>query len=76
MENKLGIIAGSGQFPEVVIIEAKKLGYNCVVAAIKDEAEASLMEEEADLQWFRAEDIQDIISFFKASGVRRAVLAG
>ncbi len=75
MENKLGIIAGSGEFPRLVVEEAKKLGYKCAVAAIEGEAEASILEE-VDLRWFGIEDIQNIISFFNALGVSEAVLAG
>jgi len=76
MRNKLGIIAGSGEFAQQVVKEAKKLGYQCVVAAVKGEAEASLKQENVDLQWFTVNDIQNLISFFKTLGVRKAVLAG
>ena len=76
MKGKLGVIAGSGELPRLIVKEAKKLGYQCAVAAIKGQAEASLEQEKVDFQWFTVRDIQSLISFFKTSGIRQTVLAG
>lgn len=76
MGNQLGIIAGSGAFPFLVIEEAQDLGYTCVVAAIKGAAEKSLRERVSILEWFDVDEISQAVSFFKKSGVHGAVLAG
>lgn len=76
MGNQLGLIAGSGEFPFLVLKEAQKAGYECIIAAIKGEAEASLQEKVEVFEWFDVDEISNLISFFKSSGVSQAVFAG
>jgi len=76
MGNQLGIIAGSGEFPFLVLKEAQKSGYRCIIAGIKGEAETSLQEKAEVFEWFDVDEISNLIFFFKNSGVREAVFAG
>ena len=39
MGRRIGVIAGSGEFPFLLLAEAQKMGYSCVIAGIKEEAE-------------------------------------
>lgn len=70
------MIAGSGEFPFHVYSEARNLGYDCVVAAIKGEAESSLAGTVGVLEWFDIQEIEKLISFFRKNGVSEAVFAG
>lgn len=76
MERRLGIIAGSGEFPLYVVKEAQRQGYSCAVAAIKEEAEPSI-ESQADVfKWFDVHEIFSLISFFHAQDIKTAVFGG
>lgn len=76
MGNQLGIIAGSGAFPLLILEEAQNLGYTCLVAAIKGAAERSLQEKAQILEWFDVDEISQVVAFFKKSGVQEVVLSG
>ena len=73
---RIGIIAGSGEFPSLILKEAQKLGYSCVVAGIKGEAEASLKDKVGVFEWIDVGEIMNLVSFFKKNGVKEAVFAG
>ncbi len=76
MENRIGIIAGSGEFPFFVLEEARKLGRSPVIAGINGEAEIRL-EEYADIfEWIDVGAVQSLIAFFKKNAVKEAVFAG
>ncbi len=76
MEGKLGIIAGSGNFPFYVCEEAQNLGYSCVVAGIRGEAESSLGEKVSVFEWFNVSEITKVAAFFKKNSVKDAVFSG
>ena len=73
MGRRIGVIAGSGEFPFLLLAEAQKMGYSCVVAGIKEEAETGLRNKVDIFEWV---DVGDILSFFKKNGVKEAVFAG
>lgn len=76
MEKRLGLIAGSGESPLYIYQEAKKQGYTCVVAAIREEADSRIESEVSDLGWFEVAKAGAIVSYFKSKQVERAVFAG
>jgi DUF1009 family protein len=76
MEGRLGIIAGSGDFPFYVCEEAQNLGYSCVVAGIRGEAESSLGKKVSVFEWFDVSEITKVVAFFRKNGVREAVFSG
>lgn len=76
MERRLGVIAGSGDFPFYVCEKAQNLGYSCVVAGVRGEAESTLGEEVAVFEWFDVPEITKVVTFFRNNGVREAVFAG
>ncbi len=76
MGRRIGVIAGSGEFPYLLLAEAQKMGYSCVVAGIKEEAETGLRNKVDIFEWVDVGDILSLISFFKKNGVKRAVFAG
>jgi DUF1009 family protein len=74
---KLGLIAGNGKFPFLVLDAARAQGYEVVVAAIKEEACAEISEHGAkSIHWLSLGELSKLIETFQREGVRRAVMAG
>ncbi len=76
MGKRIGIIAGSGEFPLVVLEEARKAGYDCAVAAIRGNADERLAEKVQTLHWIEAGEVASLVAFFKENGIQEAVFAG
>jgi len=74
---KLGLIAGNGKFPFLVLDAACAQGYEVVVAAIKEEAFPEISSHgAASVHWVSLGELSKLIETFKAEGVTRAVMAG
>src|SRR6201981_3204691 len=74
---KLGIIAGNGRFPFLVLDAARAQGYDVVVAAIKEEASPEIASKgAASVHWLSLGELSKLIDTFKTEGVTRAVMAG
>ena len=74
---KLGLIAGNGTFPFLVLDAARAQGYEVVVAAIKEETFPEIESKgAAAVHWFSLGELSKLIDTFKAEGVTRAVMAG
>jgi DUF1009 family protein len=82
-ENKtLGLIAGNGRFPFLLLEAARAHGLRVVVAAIKEEtapemdALAAADPENVRVHWLSLGELSKLIETFQAEGVTRAVMAG
>ena len=79
--SSLGLIAGNGRFPFLLLEAARALGLRVVVAAIKEETDPE-MDERARLDdgvrvhWMSLGELSRLIEMFKREGVTRAVMAG
>jgi UDP-2,3-diacylglucosamine hydrolase len=74
---RLGLIAGNGTFPFLVLDAARAQGYEVVVAAIKEEASDDFEAHgAAAVHWLSLGELSKLIETFKAEGVTRAVMAG
>src|SRR5919201_6407876 len=74
---KLGLIAGNGKFPLLVLDAAKAQGFNVVVAAIKEEAFPQIESHGATaVHWLSLGELSKLIETFKREGVERAIMAG
>src|ERR1700723_3350203 len=74
---KLGVIAGNGKFPFLVLDAARAQGFEVVVAAIKEEAFPEIESHgAASVHWLSLGELSRLIDTFKAEGVTRAVMAG
>jgi hypothetical protein len=74
---KLGLIAGNGRFPFLVLDAARAQGYDVVVAAIKEEAFPEIDKHgAAAVYWLSLGELSKLIDTFKQEGVTRAVMAG
>ena len=74
---KLGLIAGNGRFPFLVLDAARAQGYEVVVAAIKEEALPEIESHgAATVYWLSLGELSRLIETFKREGVHRAIMAG
>ena len=74
---KLGVIAGNGKFPFLVLDAARAQGFEVVVAAIKEEAFPEIESHgAASVHWLSLGELSKLIDTFKAEGVTRALMAG
>ena len=75
--SRLGLIAGNGRFPFLVLDAAKAQGEEVVVAAIKEEASPDIEQRgAAAVHWMSLGELSKLIDTFKLEGVTRAVMAG
>jgi UDP-2,3-diacylglucosamine hydrolase len=76
-KEKLGLIAGNGKFPFLVLDAARAQGHEVVVAAIKEEAFPEIeFKGAASVHWLSLGELSKLIDTFKKEGVHRAVMAG
>ena len=74
---KLGLIAGNGKFPFLVLDAARAQGFEVVVAAIREEAFPEIESHGAvAVHWLSLGELSKLIETFQREGVRRAVMAG
>jgi len=75
--SKLGLIAGNGRFPFLVLDAARAQGYEVIVAAIKEEAFPEIESHgAASVHWMSLGELSKLIETFQRAGVTRAVMAG
>jgi len=79
--DKLGLIAGNGHFPFLLLDAARAHGLTVVVAAIKEETDTAMNDRaKADtnvhVHWMSLGELSRLIETFQAEGVTRAVMAG
>ena len=75
-EDTIGLIAGNGVFPFLVLEEARRRGVRVVVLAIKDEAESRIDDIGATVHWIGLGEVSRCIKIFKREGVSQAIMAG
>jgi len=77
----LGLIAGNGRFPFLLLDAARAEGHSVCVAAIKEETDPEMdRRAEADpgvtVHWLSLGELSRLIETFKSEGVAKAVMAG
>jgi UDP-2,3-diacylglucosamine hydrolase len=76
-DKKLGLIAGNGRFPLLVMDAARAAGFDVVVVAIKEEAFPEIESRgAASVHWLSLGELSKLIETFQREGVRRAIMAG
>jgi DUF1009 family protein len=77
MPDKLGLIAGNGRFPFLILDAARSRGYEVVVAAIKEETFPEIEQHGAhSVHWVSLGELSKLIQTFQREGVKTAVMAG
>ena len=78
---KLGLIAGNGRFPFLLLDAARAQGLAVVVAAIREETDAEIdrraaEDERITVHWLSLGELSRLIETFRREGVEKAVMAG
>jgi UDP-2,3-diacylglucosamine hydrolase len=74
---RLGLIAGNGKFPFLVLDAARAAGFEVVVVAIKEEAFPEIGDRGAtSVHWLSLGELSKLIETFQQQGVSRAIMAG
>src|SRR5687767_5331829 len=77
---KLGLIAGNGRFPFLVLDAARSMGHDVTVIATREEASTDLNEAAAKVRaaihWISLGELGKCITLLKQSGASHAVMAG
>jgi DUF1009 family protein len=78
---KLGLIAGNGRFPFLLLDAARAQGFAVTVAAIREETDAEINDRAAadeciTVHWLSLGELSRLIEVFHKEGVTAAVMAG
>jgi DUF1009 family protein len=78
---KLGLIAGNGRFPFLLLDAARAQGLAVVVAAIREETDPEIDRRAAEddritVYWLSLGELSRLIETFRKEGVTKAVMAG
>jgi hypothetical protein len=78
---KLGLIAGNGRFPFLLLDAARAQGLAVTIAAIREEADKEIDERAAadrsiSVHWLSLGELSRLIEVFHKEGVTKAVMAG
>jgi DUF1009 family protein len=78
---KLGLIAGNGRFPFLLLDAARAQGLAVVVAAIREETDAEMdrraaADDHITVHWLSLGELSRLIELFHKEGVTKAVMAG
>ena len=78
---KLGLIAGNGRFPFLLLDAARAEGLSVVVAAIKEETypeidQRAAADPDITVHWLSLGELSRLIDTFQKEGVKKAVMAG
>jgi len=77
----VGLIAGNGRFPFLVLDAARRLGHQVTVVAVREEAfpeldAAASLEPRAEIHWLSLGQLGKCIETLRAAGATHAVMAG
>jgi UDP-2,3-diacylglucosamine hydrolase len=77
---KLGLIAGNGRFPFLVLDAARAQGYDVTIIAAREEAFPELNDaaarHDAAIHWISLGQLSKCVKLLQQAGVARAVMAG
>ncbi|HSL22351.1 MAG TPA: UDP-2,3-diacylglucosamine diphosphatase LpxI [Vicinamibacterales bacterium] len=79
---RIGLIAGNGRFPFLVLEAARSMGYQVTIVAIKEETFPEIEEAAAhgpmpaDVHWLSLGQLGTAITVLKGAGITSAVMAG
>ena len=78
---KLGLIAGNGRFPFLLLDAARAQGFEVAVAAIREETDPEInqraaVDEKITVHWLSLGELSRLIEVFQKEGVKAAVMAG
>ena len=73
----LGVIAGSGVYPQLLAQSARRAGVSRIVAAaFENETDPKLASLADEIEWMRVGQLGRLTKFFASTGIRQAIMAG
>ena len=77
LPQRIGLIAGNGKFPLLVLDAARSNGMQVVVAAIQEETFPEIEQHGASaVHWLSLGELSKLIETFQREGVTRVIMAG
>ncbi len=76
MRGKIGLVAGRGTYPALVLQGAKDQGVSLAVAAFEGETDPRVATRGQPTHWLRVGQLGGLITFFKKTGVGEVIFAG
>lgn len=73
---KLGLIAGIGELPIAIALDARSKGYTVIAAGLDHLADRALESYVDEIRWINVGKLGEIIEYLKKSGVNEVVMAG
>jgi UDP-2,3-diacylglucosamine hydrolase len=73
---RIGLIAGSGNFPILFAKTAKEKGFEVYTAAYNNETDKNIENFVYDIKWFYLGQIKSLIKYFKKNNIKSAVMLG
>ena len=73
---RIGLLAGSGEFPHIFTREARANGFEVIGIGIRKYTDTSLAGEINNFHWIKLGELSRLIDIFKKEGIREAVMAG
>ena len=73
---RYGLIAGNGRFPLLALEEARKLGDDVVVIAIREEAPPEIEKLAANCHWITIGELSRLIEICKDAGITQVMMCG
>ena len=73
---KLGLIAGMGELPIAIAVDARSKGYTVIAAGLEPLADKDLGSCVDEIKWINVGKLGEIINYLKKSGANDVVMAG
>ncbi len=73
---RYALIAGNGQFPLLVLQEARRRGVDMVVLALREETDPAIEAPGVRVHWVSLGELQKALNILRQEAVRRVMLAG
>jgi UDP-2,3-diacylglucosamine hydrolase len=76
-QSVLGIIAGSGLYPLLLVRAARRHGVPAIcIAAFENETRTELAADADSIEWMKVGQLGRLLRYFERSGVKKAIMAG
>lgn len=76
MTRRIGLIAGNGRFPFLVLEAARSMGITVLVVAISEETFPEIEQHAQQVVWVGLGQLGKVIRTFKDHGITEAIMAG
>lgn len=76
MKAKIGLVAGRGSYPQMVLEGARSKRVSLAVAAFDGETDPRVASQGRPTDWMRVGQLGRLVSFFKKAGVKEVIFAG